>query len=47
MATPICHGALDIAGEHFPCEQMQQMVEGSKDHDGWAHSNAAAQAIWK
>jgi hypothetical protein len=41
-----CTAALNIAGEHFPCQQMEEMVEGSESHDGWAHSNRDAQAIW-
>jgi len=41
-----CPAALNIAGEHFPCQQMQHMAEGSTNHDGWAHSNMDAEAIW-
>ncbi len=38
--------ALNIKGEHFPCEQMEQMSTESTSHDGWPHSNKAAEAIW-
>jgi hypothetical protein len=41
-----CPAALNIAGEHFPCDWMEQMAEGSTNHEGWAHSNKDAQAIW-
>jgi len=44
--TYTCPAAINIAGEHFPCQQMEHMAEGSKNHDGWAHSNRDAQAIW-
>lgn len=46
MSTYRCPAALNIAGEHFPCQQMDHMAEGSEGHDGWAHSNREAQAIW-
>lgn len=42
-----CPAVLNIAGEHYPCQQMEQMVEGSVGHDGWAHSNRDAEAIWE
>lgn len=35
-----CHGALGIGGETYLCELHA-------DHDGWAHSNRQAQAIWQ
>lgn len=41
-----CPAALNIAGKHYPCDWMEQMEPGSKDHQGWAHSNREAQAIW-
>lgn len=41
-----CPAALNIAGEHYPCQQMEHMEPGSKNHDGWAHSNRDAEAIW-
>lgn len=41
-----CIAALNIKGEHFPCQQMEQMVAGSEGHVGWAHSNHDAEAIW-
>lgn len=47
MTNTPCPGALIIKGEHFPCQQMDQMVEGSENHDGWAHSNRDAEAIWQ
>ena len=34
-----CPAALDIKGEHYPCDSPAP-------HDGWAHSNRAAEAIW-
>lgn len=40
------NAVLNVAGEHFPCETMDQMSEDSVTHEGWAHSNQAAQAIW-
>lgn len=39
--------ALIIMGEHFPCQQMDQMSADSTTHDGWAHSNRDAEAIWQ
>jgi hypothetical protein len=41
-----CKATLMIKGEAFPCEAMEGMAEGSKSHEGWPHSNKAAQAIW-
>jgi hypothetical protein len=38
--------ALIIAGEHYHCDQMDQMDHNSKDHSGWAHASKAAKAIW-
>lgn len=46
MSDYTCPAALNIAGEHYPCQQMDQMAEGSTGHDGWAHSNRDAEAIW-
>jgi hypothetical protein len=45
-SNPPCPAALNIMGQHFPCRQMEQMVEGSTSHEGWAHSNPDAEAIW-
>ena len=45
-ANPTCPAALNIKGEHFPCQQMEHMAPGSEGHDGWAHSNRDAEAIW-
>lgn len=42
----VCPAALNIKGEHYPCETMSMMVEGSENHDGWAHMNREAEAIW-
>ena len=39
MSTAVCTAALNIKGEHFACDNPQP-------HDGWAHSNRAAEAIW-
>ena len=41
-----CPAALNIKGDHFPCQTMQDMAPGSVNHDGWAHSNRDAEAIW-
>jgi len=41
-----CPAALNIKGQHFPCDWMDQMAEGSEGHAGWAHSNREAEAIW-
>jgi len=34
-----CRGALNIAGEHYRCDQ-------SAGHDGVIHTNQEARAIW-
>lgn len=45
---PCPNGAvLNLMGEHFPCQQMDQMHPDSTNHDGWAHSNQDAEAIWQ
>ena len=44
--TVTCPAALNIKGEHFPCDQMKHMAEGSTHHNGWSHSNTEAGAIW-
>ena len=36
---PSCSASLNIYGEHFPCDLTMP-------HDGWAHSNKKAQALW-
>lgn len=46
MTENTCPAALNIKGEHFPCQQMDQMAAGSEGHAGWAHSNRDAEAIW-
>lgn len=38
--------ALNIKGEHFPCDAMHMMAPESDTHQGWPHSNRAAGAIW-
>jgi hypothetical protein len=47
---PTCPASLMIRGEHFPCQTLSQMatLDGSPatSHDGWAHSNSDAEAIW-
>jgi uncharacterized protein (UPF0179 family) len=45
-APYVCPSALMIKGEHYPCDAMTNMVEGSRSHEGWAHSNKDAEAIW-
>ena len=35
-----CAAALNIKGEHFACDL-------TAPHDGWAHSNKTAEAIWQ
>lgn len=35
-----CPAAVNIKGEHFQCDLYVP-------HGGWAHSNAAAEAIWQ
>lgn len=45
-APHICSAVLNIEGRHYPCTQMKHMLAGSENHDGWAHSNDEAQAIW-
>lgn len=45
-AKYICPSGLMIKGEHYPCDAMDGMAEGSTSHDGWAHSNKKAEAIW-
>jgi hypothetical protein len=37
---------LMIKGEHFPCDWMNQMHPESQNHEGWAHANKEAEAIW-
>lgn len=45
-AKYVCTSALMIRGKHYPCDAMNEMREGSTSHDGWAHSNKEAEAIW-
>src|SRR4051794_17540898 len=47
-ARPCPDGAaLNIRGEHYPCDMMSA-VEGHPDtHEGWSHGNRAAGAIWQ
>lgn len=47
---PQCPSALIIKGEHFPCRQLEDMVDAfgrpALSHEGWAHSNPDVEAIW-
>lgn len=38
-----CRAALNLVGEHFPCDWP---TDENGRHDGWAHANKKAQAIW-
>jgi hypothetical protein len=38
-----CKSSLNIKGEHFPCDWP---TDANGKHDGWAHTNKAAQAVW-
>lgn len=40
----VCDAALSIKGEHFPCDWP---TGENGRHDGWAHSNRDAEAIWQ
>jgi hypothetical protein len=40
---PSCAGALNLAGQHFSCDWP---VDDTGTHDGWAHVNKDAQALW-
>lgn len=37
--TDQCKAALMIAGQHYPCQTPAP-------HDGWAHTNVDAEAVW-
>lgn len=39
--------ALTIRGETYPCDAMDMLHESSDTHEGWAHSNAQVEAIWR
>lgn len=39
----LCPAALNIKGEHFPCDWP---ADEQGKHPGFAHANAAAEAIW-
>jgi hypothetical protein len=41
-----CKAGLIIKGEYFPCDMMTHMSPESNNHEGWAHANSQAQAIW-
>jgi len=43
-ANPPCAAALNLAGEHFPCDWP---TDENGRHDGWAHASSAASAVWK
>lgn len=38
---------LIVKGERFPCQAMDDMAPQSDGHEGWAHSNRDAEAIWQ
>lgn len=38
--APPCPGMLTLEGKAFPCDLVAP-------HDGWGHSNSAAQAVWQ
>jgi hypothetical protein len=38
-----CLAALSIRGEHFWCDWP---TDARGRHDGWAHANKEAQAVW-
>lgn len=38
--TEKCDAALNIRGEHFPCELQPP-------HTGWGHQNKKAEALWQ
>ena len=47
MVNPICKASINLGGEHYPCTFIENnMLPGTTGHDGWAHSNAEASAIW-
>lgn len=39
FSTGRCRAALTVKGETFSCDL-------AAEHDGWAHSNQAAEAVW-
>lgn len=44
MSEPkTCPAALNIKGEHFPCDEP---LDENGRH-GWAHNSRAAEAIWQ
>lgn len=43
MLKTSCAAALNIKGEHFPCDWP---TDSDGTHSGWAHANRAAGAIW-
>lgn len=42
--NPPCPGALNLRGEHFPCDWP---TDPRGRHDGWGHTNKDAQALWR
>jgi len=43
-APASCTAAVVLAGEHFPCDWP---TDERGKHDGWDHTNKAAQAVWR
>jgi hypothetical protein len=41
--TVSCPAALNLAGEHFPCDWP---TDENGLHEGWAHTNQEAKAVW-
>lgn len=44
QSGPPCKGALNIKGEHFPCDWQPTDADGT--HKGWGHTNKDAEAVW-
>jgi hypothetical protein len=38
-----CAAALNLKGQHYPCDWPS---DDDGKHDGWAHANSAAGAVW-
>ena len=43
-----CRAVLNLRGEHYPCDMecVDAYGEPTQGHEGWAHANREAQAIW-
>lgn len=47
-ARPCPQGsALCVKGVWYPCDMMQQMDPACATHEGWAHANREAEAVWQ